>query len=151
MSEGSVNGLRRIRLEELPVSSLLQIRRHLDDLLHEFRVIGSGMASGVLDVEVPRRLATLIEAVNERFASERLMSRQLVDEAAERGDDSVTLELVLPVEAAPAIEQYRDLLEEADEYCRKGQLLTLELPPELVAFRRRVFDDLLRQLRATGA
>lgn len=147
MSRAGHEGLRSIRLENLPVGHLLQLDRHLSDLLHELQLIGSGMASGILDVEVPRRLANLIEELNERFASERLISRQVIEEADARGDETVTLELVLPVEAAPAVEQYRELLEQVDEYCRSGALLTLALPPELVAVRRRVFDEVLSQLR----
>lgn len=146
MNEGGQRGVRMVRLENVPVGSLVAIDRHVDDLLHEFRIIGSGMASGVLDADVPRRLASLIEEFCERFASERLTSRQLLDEAAARGDETVTIELPLPADAAPALQQYGDLLDQADEYCRKGALLTLAPPPELVELRRRLFDEVVRQL-----
>lgn len=139
-------GVRSVRLENLPVASLLALRRHLDDLLHEFKVIASGMATGVLDVEVPRRLADLIEEINEQYSSQRLFSRRVVDDAAQRGDETVTLELSLPVEAAGAVARYDELLDEADDYCRRGQLLTLAPPPELVDLRRRILQDLLDQL-----
>ena len=147
MSESAADGVHRVRLEDLPVGPLLQLRRHTDDLLHEFRVIASGMSTGALDAEVPRRLATLVETLNERYASQRLIGRQVVDEAAARGDETVTIELMLPVEAAPAVEEYARLLEEADEYCRAGQLLTLAPPRELVELRRRILDELVGHLR----
>ena len=147
VTDGSAGAVRPIRLEHLPVSHLVATRRHLDDLLQEFRLMVSGLESGILDVEVPRRLVALAEALDQRYASERLISRQVVDAAVERGDETVTLELLLPVDAAGSIEQYRDLLEQAVEYCRRGALLTLELPREMAQFRRQVFDDLLRQLR----
>ena len=139
--------LRTVRLEDLPVSSLIAVRRHLDDLLHEFHIIGSGMTTGALDVEVPRRLAALIDELNERFASQRLVSRRVVDEAAERGQETVTIEVALPTEAADAVARYAALLDEADQFCKSGALLTLALPPEMLEFRRQVFDEVLRQLR----
>jgi hypothetical protein len=146
MTEGAAV-LRTVRLEDLPVAALLELRRHVDDLLHELRVVGSGMATGAVDTEVPRRLAALIEELNERFASQRLIGRRLLDEAAERGDETVSLELMLPVEAAGAVERYMQLLDEADEYCRTGELLTLALPPALVELRRQVLDEIINQLR----
>lgn len=146
MDNGS-GELRAVRLQDLPVSSLLAVRRQLDDLLHEFRIIGSGMTTGTLDTSVPRRLAGLIEEMNERFSSERLVTRRVVDEAAERGDETVTIEVMLPTAAAGAVEHYIQLLDEADDYCRSGELLTLALPPHLMEFRRRVLEDVLRQLR----
>jgi hypothetical protein len=147
VTDGNGAAVRPVRLEHLSVSHLVATRRHLDDLLQEFRLIGSGMETGILDVEVPRRLVALAEALNQRYESERLINRQMVDAAIERGDETVTLELLVPVDAAGLIEEYRDLLEQADEYCRRGALLTLELPREMAEFRRQVFDDLLRQLR----
>ena len=139
--------MRTVRLENLPVAALVAVRRHADNLLHELRLIASGLATGTLDAEVPRRLARLIAELNDRLASPRLISRLVVDDAAARGEETVTLALRLPGDAAFVIEQYGALLDEADEYCRRGQLLTLCLPAELVEFRRKLLDDIGRQLR----
>ena len=38
------------------------------------------------------------------------------------------------------------LLEEADDYCRRGELLTLATPPELVAFRNWYLGQVVEQI-----
>jgi hypothetical protein len=38
------------------------------------------------------------------------------------------------------------MLEEADEYCRSDQLLTLATPPTLVAFRRWYLGEFIAQI-----
>jgi hypothetical protein len=39
------------------------------------------------------------------------------------------------------------MLDEADEYCRRGEhLLTLETPPELVRFRRWYLQEFVNQI-----
>jgi anti-anti-sigma factor len=46
------------------------------------------------------------------------------------------------------IEQLRDLTEEVDVYCADGgELLTPPTPPDLLAFRRWLFDQVIGQLR----
>ena len=42
--------------------------------------------------------------------------------------------------------ELRSTLAEADEFCRRGELLTLATPPEYVAFREWFLGEIVRQL-----
>ena len=139
--------LRAVRLDNLPLRELLASQRHFDDLVKELKLIAAGMASHTLEDEVPRRLVTVIEAVLDRYANARVVSRATIDQAVASGQQAVTMTVDLPTAAADDVEQLVQLMEEAEAYCRDGRLLTLPPSPEVSAFRRRLVDDLVRQLR----
>ncbi|MDP8936487.1 MAG: hypothetical protein M3O23_01920, partial [Actinomycetota bacterium] len=48
----------------------------------------------------------------------------------------------MPAEVGPAAAEFNRLLDEADEFCRAGDLLTLATPPDTAAFRRWFLDHL---------
>lgn len=52
----------------------------------------------------------------------------------------------MPPAVAAAAAQLRDLLDEADEFCCAGDLLTLATQPEGRAFRRWYLDEFRRQI-----
>jgi anti-anti-sigma factor len=98
----------------------------------------------------PDQLAQLVEELDLRFVGYRAAMEML--------DALVTThtgyhDVVIPVagdpgEAAPAVEELRDLMDEVDVYCAEGgELLTPPMPPELAAFRRWLLDQVIGQLR----
>ena len=120
-------------------------QNHIDDLLHELRVVRSGQQSG--SAPVPEELADLIDSIIDSYAGQRQASHDQAEKALAQGRDTVDIELDLPPEAAEAAPALLGLLDQADELCRQQKLLTLAPPPEVVAFRRWANDELIRQLQ----
>ncbi|HEV3363836.1 MAG TPA: hypothetical protein VG795_06790, partial [Acidimicrobiia bacterium] len=70
-----------------------------------------------------------------------------LSQALERGDATVDLVYRVPAQAKEAAAALKDMLEEADEFCRRGtDLLTLASPPRAVAFRNWFLDQFTIQI-----
>ena len=98
----------------------------------------------------PDRLARLVEELDVRFVGYRA-AMETIEALVE--SDASHHDVVIPVagapeEVAPAIEQLRDLMDEVDAYCAQGaELLTPPTPPDLLAFRVWLFEQVIGQLR----
>ena len=98
----------------------------------------------------PDRLARLVEELDLRFVGYRA-AMETIEALVE--SDASHHDVVIPVagapeEVAPAIEQLRDLMDEVDAYCAQGaELLTPPTPPDLLAFRVWLFEQVIGQLR----
>jgi serine phosphatase RsbU (regulator of sigma subunit) len=137
-------------LGDVPTELLLAAKTHVDNLVREFTLLTAGARSGQSS-PVPLHLAPLIEGVVHRFAEARQSIKRQALGAASRGEDHVRLELVLPLDAAEAGEEYLRALDEADGYCRAARLLTLETPPQHRVFRQWYVGELVSHLRAAAA
>lgn len=136
--------MRDVTLTDLPVTLFLEFQRHQDEMLREFALIDVDRQRGGAQ-EVPARLLELVTDLRSRLATTRAEILDAVDAAA-RGDDRVTVTVALPVDAAGQVKAICDAYEEADEYCRSGDLLTLAASPEVAALRRRLCDEIRAQL-----
>ena len=136
-----------VRLGDVPTDLLLAAKNHVDGLVREFALVAAGTATG-LAVAVPERLAELLTTVTRRFAGPRQAIKRQALAAAAAGRPRTPLELVLPASAAADAEQYLAALEEIEGYARAARLLTVESPPQHVAFRRWYIGSLIEQLRA---
>jgi anti-sigma regulatory factor (Ser/Thr protein kinase) len=131
----------------LPIALYARSRQRNDELLREFTLIVLGQHDGVTERAVPARLLALTEEFDSRFAQESADFREQVDRAIVRGDDAVDVVTRMPRHAADTLGTLADLLDRADEFCLQGSgLLTLASPPEMVALRRWVFDQIFEQL-----
>jgi serine phosphatase RsbU (regulator of sigma subunit) len=139
-----------VRLGDVPTDLLLSAKTHVDNLVREFTLAASGARSGATGA-VPEPVAELIDAVVNGFAEARQSIKRQALAAAEAGQERVRLELVLPVSAANAGEEYLRALDETDTYCRAQRLLTLESPPQHRVFRHWYVEELIRQLRRAAA
>lgn len=96
---------------------------------------------------IPARLLALMEEIRNRHGASSARLREHLVAALDA--DAEGIDLSFP--AAPGMgDDARALLqalEEADEYCRSGELLTLEAPAELVEFRRWYLREVIRQTR----
>jgi hypothetical protein len=125
----------------MPLEVMQRSSEHSDELLREFALIrGEGSD------HVPARLLTLIEELRNRFGSFSEGARQAMQAALERGDETIDLHYDVPPAVGAAARQLGDLLDEADEFCRSGELLTLATQPEGVAFRHWYLDEFQRQI-----
>jgi hypothetical protein len=142
--------LRTIVLRQLPVPLWLAHQQHLEELLREFTLISTGRDQDH-EQHTPSRLVALVETLRERYGagSEERAARLFA--AAEQDIPELDLEMELPTAAADAVGPLVDLLDEADDYCRRGQhLLTLATPPQLVLFRRWYLTEVAEQLRGAA-
>lgn len=140
-------GMRTITLTDIPVRTFWQLQRHQDEMLREFALIDADREQGGA-AEVPARLLEIVTDLRSRFASPRNDLLEQLSEAAARGDERVTVTITVPAAAASAVAAMRDAYEEADEFCRSGDLLTLAAQPDVAAFRRAFAHEILAQLGA---
>jgi hypothetical protein len=130
-----------VRLLGLPLGAYRLAQQHHDELVREFTLIA-------LDDEVEsvsRRLVALVEEFRDRYAAFTTPGRQEILDAAERGEDALDITFRVPRGAGEASGRLLELLEEADDFCRQGDLLTMASPPEAAEFRRWYLQQFIDQ------
>jgi hypothetical protein len=135
---------RRVRLAEVDIEQFHRLEKHQEAMLREFTLISLGAQTGV--AAAPQQLVSRVERLRERFAGQREAIFAQVGEAARAGARTVALELDLPEGAAQDLLDALRAYEEADAYCRSGDLLTLACPPDVAALRRQLYLDIIDQL-----
>jgi hypothetical protein len=135
--------LTHVRLLRIPVDLMARSNQHQQELLREFTLIQ--LSDKAAKADVPVRLVEVIERYRQEFAKLSVRTRGQFAAARERGELYVDLELDLPRGAPQAARELRELFDEADEFCRRGDLITLATPPEFAAFRRWFLDEIIRQ------
>jgi hypothetical protein len=145
LTDVSPDELVEVELIGIPLDLQLASSEHQDGLRREFRMLvehGQADASN----SVPGRLIALAANLDRRFQSFGAAGREAIDAAAARGETSIDLKFSVPAAISPAAEEFGAMLEEADEYCSKGEhLLTLCTPPEVVDYRNWVLQELINQ------
>lgn len=132
-------------LAPVPAQVFVDYVDHLDALLHEFRIIASGHRSGL--APVPHELFEVVDGVLSKYATVKDEAYAAARQALERGEDSLTLRVDLPAEAAASAEDLLAALERADALARQDELLTLPASPEVLRFARWGLPEVARQLR----
>lgn len=95
---------------------------------------------------VPARLLALTEELRARFGAFTAGPSSALQDAADRGVATIDLTHDVPAQVADAAIQLERLLDEADAFCRAGDLLTLATEPEGLAFRRWFLEEFARQI-----
>jgi hypothetical protein len=125
----------------------MRSQEHSEELMREFALIASQRHDHA-EHDVPKRLLRLIDELSSQYGGFGEANAQLLEDAAQSGVASVDLDYEMPAAAADGIAHLDQLLDEADEYCRRGEhLLTLASPADQVAFRRWFLDEFVRQIR----
>lgn len=132
--------LATVRILGLPLGVLERASEHNDELLREFALVREENSD-----HVPSRLLALITELNDRFASFGEGPANAIQEALDRGDKALDLEYHVPADAGDGATRLAALLDEADEFCRSGDLLTLAALPESLRFRRWFLGEFSRQ------
>lgn len=131
----------------IPLAVYLASQQHSDAMLREFALIADHHSD-----DIPVRLLDLVEEVQQRFAgsggTEAMRARTA--EAVERADATFDISLTVPADGWELLARLTALLEEADNFCRSGALLTLASPPGVRQFRRWYTAQIANQL-AGGA
>ena len=136
-----MSDLVRVSILGMPLAVMQRSSEHSDELLREFALIREEGSD-----HVPARLLALVEELRARFGSFSEGALQAMQDAVERGDETIVLHYEVPPAVGDAARQLGDLLDEADEFCRAGDLLTLATQPEGVAFRRWYLGEFQRQI-----
>jgi hypothetical protein len=124
-----------VRILGLPIALAREGQEHFDELSREFLHLAN--SDEEVRRDVPGRLLALSDDLRSRFSSFTTENERLLDEAADRGEETVDLTYHVPAEAGPAAAALGDLLDEADRYCAAGTyLLTMTTPPGTLRYRR---------------
>jgi hypothetical protein len=141
----TVEELIDVRVMHMPMRLFEQSRRHMEELTREFEFIAKDDQQAA-----PARLLALVERLNARSGDLADAAEARLEDASKRGEDFVDLVYRVPPAARAACEELNAMLDEADNFCRQGELLTLATPPDQVAFRRWFMGEFISQL-ANGA
>ena len=132
-----------VRLLDYPLAIGQQTSQHYEEVMREFALL---VATGrALPGSVPERVLTLVAALGER----RARNNELEDRRAAalaRGETGAHFELQIPPSVAAISHELEACLDEADDLCRRGEVLTLAPSDEVIAFRRWYLDELVRQV-----
>ncbi|MBI2704792.1 MAG: STAS domain-containing protein [Actinobacteria bacterium] len=132
-----------VQLIGLPVAVHHQASMHMKALQREFDLIRQGDPEGS---SIPHRLLALIGELSDEFGGVGEQPVEHLDDAVERGDETVDLSYRIPPSAGPASERLGELLDEADAYCAGGaHLLTLVTPLEALRYRKWFLSQFIRQ------
>jgi hypothetical protein len=135
-------------VRDLPTDTMLAVKTHNDDVLRELTLCAmadEGQGSGP-EADVSR-LARRARTVLASFADGRQQVRNQVLSAVHDGRATFDLTLAVDDRALAVLDEYLDVLEEADEHGARGLLLTEPPGAEVLAVRRLYLTQLLAQLQ----
>jgi hypothetical protein len=133
-----------VKLLNAPVPLMLEANQHQQAIMREFALIQ--LSDDPAPQDIPARLLEMAERNRREFATLSFRRSDDLAEAIKRADPHVDMEIDVPPTAGRAAREMRDTLAEADEFCRRGKLLTLATPPAHVAFREWFLGEIVRQL-----
>jgi hypothetical protein len=141
-----------VHLLALPVPLASKSQQHFEELMREFVLIAAGHQHGRSEHEVPARLMDLVETLVQQFGAVASDAEERLADAIDRGDQVIEDHVLnVPATAGPASQALGDLIDDADEYCRRGKhLLTLATPAECVAYRRWYLGQVITQLQGAA-
>jgi hypothetical protein len=94
----------------------------------------------------------LVAELGNQFGALTSVQDQQLDVAVAAGVAEVDVVYRIPREAAAASQHLGDVLDEADEFCRRGEhLLTLATPDDLLMYRRWDLGEFVAQLAGAPA
>ena len=138
-----------IALLEAPVQEMIRTAAHYDGLYREFRLILELDPSHLR--AVPGRLLRLIDQLGTSFLGYGRSAEEEWETAVRENRDTVDVHFRFPAEAGPAVVRYNQLLDEADDYCQRAELLTIAPTDEALAVRRWAFGQVACQCHGEPA
>ena len=132
-------------LRDYPLRLWVRQQEHTDAVMREFMLLLGAQEDDETATSAPAQLLELAEAFTTRFGG--LISGISEDRqrALEAGKDR--MDSVIPlVEGIPELIAWvQNVFTAVDEYCSRGDLLTLARPPEIVALSEWSLTELVRQ------
>lgn len=145
MDDSVSDDLIDVRLIGVPVAVHHAAAMHMRALQREFDLIRQGDPGAR---SVPHDLLDLIAKLTDEFGGVAEQPVEELENAVDRGDATIDLSYRVPASAGAAARHLGELLDEADDYCRRGaHLLTLVTPPEALRYRRWFLSEFVDQTR----
>jgi anti-sigma regulatory factor (Ser/Thr protein kinase) len=134
-----------IALLKAPIQKMIRTAAHFDALYREFRLIMELEPSHLH--AVPGRLLSLIDELGASFLGFGHSTEEAWDTAVRENRETGDIHFRIPSEAGPVVVRYNQLLDEADDYCQRAELLTIAPTDEALAVRRWAFGQVACQCR----
>ena len=133
-----------VALLGVPIAGLLRAQARYEELFREFRLVVEQDPAGAADA-IQGRLLALVDQLGTRFGGFTTGADAAWRRAVDEGRESVDLHYHLPADIGGLCAYYDLLLDEADEFCRAGALMTLAAPEETRGLRKWVLEEFTRQ------
>jgi hypothetical protein len=135
-----------VEIVGLPVDVQLEAQQQNDELTRELVLVAEQLRQEGDSAALPVRFVELVGALSTRYSMFTVEQEQQLRTAIESGAERLDMTYRLPRSAAVAAAQLGEILDEADDYCRRGKLLlTLATPARLVTYRRWFLDQFVSQ------
>jgi anti-anti-sigma factor len=141
------DGLSVVELRGLPVDVHRRAEDHSLTLQRELALVHAAKERGT----AAERLLWLSEQLSQRYAAFADQPREVLHAAASDRARRVDLRYEVPAHAAEAAVELRAVLDEVDDFCRTGGLLTLVATAEVQAYRRWFLGQFVAQIRDGAA
>jgi hypothetical protein len=135
--------LREVVLAACPIGLLERSRRHTEALLREFAFIAE--SDGGRE-STPAQLLALVDRIRGQITGLNPSLEAQLERARDEGRDLVDLQVMLPANGRRLAVDLKRLFDEAEEYCRRGDLLTLEEQRDVREFRNWYLQQYIDQL-----
>ena len=132
-----------IELRDLPLAVLNRATDHNLTLMRELALVHTADETGT----APARLLWLSQHLDEQYAAFNAQPRETLQQAIEGDVAHIDMRYEVPAHAADAAAELGAALDEVDEYCRQGDLLTLVTPHDALVFRRWLLGEFVDQIR----
>lgn len=142
MTQAHTQELVEVHLLGLPLDLLAAAQEHGEELQREFLHVAEADSDSV-----PARLNALSQQLRGQYGAFTVQAQAEIDAAAARGDSTIDVVFQVPPDVADAAAQLWALLDEADEYCRAGDLLTLAPTAEQVTLRTWYLSQFIDQTK----
>ena len=137
--------MRQVTLVDFPLRVARRAQQHRESLLREFAIIAS---HGGERADLPKRLCELVQLHQERYSGQNPDAEAFIEAAIARGDEFVDIVVRVPETVRGDTQALVPVLLEAVEYCRTGDLLTLEPDAEITAYWTWFLGQFVLQLNA---
>jgi hypothetical protein len=135
-----------VEIVGLPVDVQLQAQQQNDELTRELVLVAEQLRQEGDSAALPVRFVELVGTLSTRYSMFTAEQEKQLRTAIETGAERLDMTYRVPRSAAVAAAHLGDILDEADEYCRRGELLlTLATPAKLVTYRRWFLDQFVSQ------
>lgn len=135
--------LGRVELRGVVVDLHRRVRDHHRTLLRELALVHAADRVGA----APARLLWLDGALRSQVGAFGRITDAILNDAGATGRTEVDLAYDLDPGVVGLAEQLTATLDEIEQLCERGELLTAAAPPDLLAYRRWVIGEVVAQIR----
>ncbi len=146
--EAMTDDMVSITLVDFPIALANRAGRHYEAIQREFALIH--FSDEATRASLPSRLLELAERTRNELASGEIIEREQVTSAIESGVERLTISLRMPRSTGESMAALSELLVEADDFCREGDLITVAMPPDCRAFREWFLGEFVRQIAGSA-